>query len=133
MRETISYSDYWDNYNSGYGVQYKKNIAEILKDKQQNDNEKTLLPPEPTEKNSSFSSYKDDKIYNIEREELQSQYEEMIEILENGDTQQIMEELGKKPVLYAKLLKAYFHDNNQLTTNNDLEDLINDKTIKTYG
>lgn len=133
LRETISYSDYWDNYNSGYGVQYKKNIAEILKDKQQNDNEKTLLPPEPTEKNSSFSSYKDDKIYNIEREELQSQYEEMIEILENGDTQQIMEELGKKPVLYAKLLKAYFHDNNQLTTNNDLEDLINDKTIKTYG
>ena len=107
--------------------------SEILNDKQQNDNEKTLFPPEPPSKNSSFSSYKDDKIYNIEKEELQSQYEEMIEILENGDVQQIMEELGKKPVLYAKLLKAYFHDNNQLTTDNDMENLINEKTIKTYG
>ena len=132
MRETITYGNYW-NYGSGYTTPSKNNIAEILNDKQQNDNEKTLFPPEPPSKNSSFSSYKDDKIYNIEKEELQSQYEEMIEILENGDVQQIMEELGKKPVLYAKLLKAYFHDNNQLTTDNDMENLINEKTIKTYG
>ena len=96
------------------------------------DSEKSKNSDAKSDTNSNFSSYKDTNSNSLYKEELKEQYEEMIEILENGELSDYQKLMEEKPVLLSKLLREYFVNGNQLNDEKDI-DKINEETIKNYG
>ena len=96
------------------------------------DSEKSKNSDAQSDINSNFSSYKDTNSTSLYKEELKEQYEDMIEILENGELSDYQKLMEEKPILLAKLLREYFVNGNQLNDEKDI-DKINEETIKHYG